>query len=82
MNTYERLRYRRITFDGWQVPLHVWRHKYGSHSEVPEGTEYLGSFGIRYKGKITGTCFDVYITENGVVEAIISRGGNEWRGKE
>jgi len=67
-----RLRRRKgIEFDGWQKSLKEWRRS--SSSEVPEGTIYLGSFAIRYNGKLTGKGFDVYITSNGVIEAVIPR---------
>ena len=70
MNILEKLRYRKIKFSGWQMPLDAWRQY--SNAEVPVGTEYLGSFGIIYKGKLTGQYFDIYIiNENGIIRAVV-----------
>ena len=78
----ERLGYKKIKssekikFSGWQMPLDEWRR--GGHDmEVPEGTEYIGSFDINYGGKVSGKIFDVYITKRfGYLEAVMS---GDWR---
>ena len=66
----------KIKFSGWQMPLDKWRR--GGHDmEVPEGTEYIGSFDIDYGGKVTGKIFDVYITKRfGYLEAVMI---GDWR---
>ena len=78
MSILEKLRYRKISFSGWQLPLWLWRRE--SDAEVPEGTEYLGSFSVRYKGHPTDTYVDIYITENtGSVKALVhTRGEKYW----
>ena len=70
MNFLEKLKYRRIKFDGWQMPLKQWRQY--SSAKVSEGTEYIGSFGIMYKGKSTGKYIDVHIiNKSGYIEVVV-----------
>ena len=82
MNLLERLRYRKISFSGWQMPLHKWRMISGA--KVPEGTKYLGSFSVGYKGRPTDTYVDIYISEkSGYVEAFVhTRADKYWIGQE
>ena len=47
----------KIKFKGWQMPLYKWP----GTTKSPEGSFYLGSFTIMFKGEITDTSFDVYI---------------------
>ena len=80
MNLLEKLRYRKIKFSGWQKSLYKWRLE--SDARVPEGTEYLGSFSVRYKGHPTGTYFDIYIRErSGIVEAFVHSESGKYLGR-
>ena len=80
MNILEKLRNRKISFSGWQMPLRLWRRE--SAAKVPEGTEYLGSFSVNYEGNPTGTYFDIYIREkSGIVEAFVHSVSGKYSGR-